>query len=267
MIKYYVAMMFYFFMSASVWARGGDGDSGSGEINLWMLNFVAANLHSNNSRFRLLLLIGGCVFYAMVFVPWYISRQVKSKNKKITQALKLFEQEDSTWNEKQIIESVRQCFISCQNAWSKQDLPKLQSLMLPEIYELWENEIKNQKKLNQVNSLKNLNIEEIIIVDAENRIDDEKDRFTAYIQATVEDEMLQNGSPISNSVNIHQKRSFIFFYQTIEYQKRRAKNGRFREFWSFEWENGEWLVRNITPLDGWKRFVNKKIIREVYYKK
>lgn len=271
----YYYLLISVFYAQNIFARGGDGDLGHTH---WVehRNFDGTRhrIHGflgqmTDKQFLLLVLV---VISAFLGIPYYIYRQSRKKAQLVSKALAHFAKYDKNWDEKLILNHVKFCFEQCQTAWSNQDLEKLQTLMLPEIYAIWEKEIKNLKKLNQRNALSDIKVLRIMIVDAENRIDNECDRFTAYIEASLTDQMLENGSPVQDPT--YTTRSWTSHVLTrsgdtrhidIHYwqKRRRAKHDQFVEFWNFEMENGQWMVRNIRQRSDWSMYVDKKIIHEV----
>jgi len=166
----------------------------------------------------------------------YVGLRLSVKHRRVVKALREMAQHEPEWAEERLLAVARDKFILLQAAWGENDLDTIRSHLMLGIYNNWETQINEYKRLGRRNVMEGLSITKMRIVDAKNYRNDEHDEFTVAFDATATDRVI--GDPGATP----------------------AKRKSFREFWTFEWENGEWRLREITQSDGWKRFVNAAII-------
>jgi predicted lipid-binding transport protein (Tim44 family) len=140
------------------------------------------------------------------------------------------------WAEENLLAIARDKFILLQTAWGNQDLQLLKKELHPVLYPNWESQIKDQMARGEKNVMNGLSIESMKIVDVKNFTDDEKDEFTVCFDARANDQTISHGVVT------------------------KTDNSSFREFWTFEWEKGQWALREVTQRSGWRRFVSAAII-------
>jgi hypothetical protein len=188
---------------------------------------------------------GRCGFLCVILSPFiliymaYVSYRINSKNKGIKEALAIMAQREPQWNEDNLINTANQIFRDLQTAWGKHDLETIKNHLHPNLYPEWETQIQQQKLRNERNVMVGLSVNNIRFVNVKNMKDNDHDEFTVCIDAEAKDQILSN----------------------IQIVK--AKFEKFREFWTFDWENGKWTVREVTQSDGWKKYVYSPIVDEM----
>lgn len=188
---------------------------------------------------------GRCGFLCVILAPFiliyaaYVSYKINSKNKRIKEALAIMVQREPQWNEDNLINISHRIFSALQVAWGKQDLETIKNHLHPNLYPEWEAQIQQQKLRNERNVMVGLSVNNIRFVNAKNMKDNDHDEFTVCIDAEAKDQILSNNQIVSD------------------------KFEKFREFWTFDWENGKWTVREVTQSDGWKKYVYSPIIDEM----
>lgn len=161
-------------------------------------------------------------------------RKLDDRNKKIKESLKRLSKIDPQWDEFKLTEHARKSFMQVQKSWFEQNLPQLQAIIHPRMHGAWEEAFLKSNDLH----LDKLVIGNCLLVDYENYQGEESDCFTVYIEAFMSKEVETKGVFIkSKRVGIH-----------------------LHEFWTFEYERGTWLVREIHQPEKWHKFVHKKII-------
>lgn len=201
---------------------------------LFMLTTDADARIRNRNRgqrdWRVIALIAGVVSAGM----FVFKRKVNSRNKKIRENLKRLSKIDPQWDEFKLTEHARKSFMQVQKSWFEQNLAQLQSVIHPRMHTAWADALSKSKDQH----LNAIEIGNCIIVDYENYEGNEFDCFTVYIEAYMGKEVETKGLFIkSKSVGAH-----------------------IHEFWTFEYERGTWLVREIHQPQKWHKFVNKKVI-------
>lgn len=174
----------------------------------------------------------------VILYSLYKMSRIKIKSLNVNAALEKMARREEHWSEANLISTAITIFKEAQLAWSNQDLEVIKKLLHPSLYPSWEFDIKKQISRNERNEITGLSVNEHIIIDVQNFNDNEKDSFTVYIRAQCKDRIIFN-----NQINSEN-------YEPFE------------EFWTFEWEQGRWMVLEVTQIKGWSRFVNKKIIDE-----
>lgn len=188
---------------------------------------------------------GRCGFLCVILTPFvliyvaYVTYKINKKNKEIKEALAIMVKKEPQWNEDNLINISHRIFSDLQVAWGKHDLETLKKHLHPNLYPDWEFQINQQKLRNERNVMKGLSVNNIRFVNVKNRRDDEHDEFTVCIDAEATDQTLINNQVV------------------------RGKLEKFREFWTFDWENGKWTLREVTQSDGWKKYVFSPIIDEM----
>lgn len=168
----------------------------------------------------------------------YISYHINRKFKDIKLALQEMQKREPHWAASALISHAHDEFMTLQHLWSEEDIEAMRPHLHPDLFLQWEAELANNRKKGKYNKISNVWVNKVRIVDVQNYKDDERDEFTVAIDATGNDQNFIHG------------------------KLKEQTNGSFREFWTFEWENGAWVLRNITQQGGWKRFVNVAIIYE-----
>lgn len=198
-----------------VWARAGGG--------------------SSKGKGGLLALILSPFF--MIYAA-YIGRKITKRSQQISAALNKMAEREPNWAKDKLTAFTERRFIELQTAWGDQDLKKMKTLLHPNLYPSWGQQILSQKKRNEKNIMAGLSVEQIRLVGAKNYDDDELDEFTACIDAQADDQTLVDDKII------------------------KSENSSFREFWTFEWEQDQWKLRSVTQANGWKKYVYAPIIWE-----
>lgn len=187
---------------------------------------------------------GGGGILAIILAPffmiyaWHVNKKLREKNARVERVLAEISATDKRWDETLLVNKARQSFFMLQQAWSEQDLVTMKKLLHPSLYPSWESQINAQIANHQVDTMSNVSIKSIMIVDARNYLDDERDCFTVCIDAAADDHTLTNGIVTKKD------------------------DGDFREFWTFEWHNNDWLLLEVYQSSAWKKFVLMDIIYE-----
>ena len=168
----------------------------------------------------------------------YISLRLSLKQSQVRRALAKMAEREPLWQEEGLIKGASSEFMVLQTAWGNQDLELIKQHLHPALYSNWESQINAQKVRGERNMMVGLSINKVRIVNVQNYKDNEKDEFTVAIDAKANDQTIVDGKITKED------------------------NAKFREFWTFEWEQGHWKLREVVQANGWKRFVNAHIVYE-----
>lgn len=221
-------MIFFVIASPYALARAGGGrNGGGGLIYLILMPFL--------------------IVYA-----WYVNRRINKKKKTTEQLLDTLSQDDPAWKEEDLEDCVHQSFYQIEEAWCKQDLARLESLLRPELFSEWKAQIELMQSNGERNVMEGLSINDIRLVDAQSYRDKEKDIFTACIDATATDYTVGADGEIVDS-NTASRRKQV--------NKEKSEEA-FREFWTYERHGEKWLLLRIDQAKDWKKSVNAELVDE-----
>ena len=208
-------------------AGGGGNHGGGGLITLILLPFF--------------------IVYA-----WYVNRRINKKKEATEQLLNTLSQNDPAWKEEDLEKYTRHTFLQIENAWCKQDFAELESLLHPTLFAEWRAQIALMQSNGERNVMEGLRINDVRLVDAQNYRDDEKDLFTACIDATATDYTVgRNGEFLSSNTASRRKQA----------TKEKSEEA-FREFWTYQRHNGKWLVLTVDQAKDWRKSVNAELVDE-----
>jgi len=234
-MKLFYTFLAFFFSVADAFARAGGGGGGFGGGGGGVGNYVGRNYGESHG----IPWWGSFMIFALAILIIIYSMKRYLKKKASKKLLEKISAHDSLWDETEILKHVRKNFIEIQEAWCDKDLGKLQKLLHPKLFPEWQKKITvmDAKDLHDV--MENINVGDIEIIDIKNYKDDEKDEFTVGIDVSASDETLDEDG------NVVSSREPIFY-----------------EFWTFERENNEWLLREINEKRNEPKFLKPNINEE-----
>lgn len=196
----------------------------------------------------ILYLIIAAVIFAFVYMAyaWFVNSKVSVKTAEVEEALEEMATKDASWNEEKIYESVQRTFYQIQAAIADKDLRSIQTLTHPNLYSKWKVQIENAP-VYDFSSMKNKEIQDMSIIDAEDYCDSEKDCFTVSIDINAND----------YTVDKHGNILFADSDASLESDK-----SIITEYWKFEKQKDEWKLYDVGNSSHWKEYVNCPIIEE-----
>lgn len=236
-------------LSAQALARaGGGGSSSSGSSSRGSgggRSLGSGNPYAQlfNLGIQILLPIG------MLLHVRLVNLRISRRRKEISLALEKMRQREPEWSESRLSEIVREKFWCLQTAWSQQNMDEIRKHVHPELYPYWEAELRANAEQGFRNIVENVRINAIQFVAVGNFIHNEDDRFTVCIDAQCDERYIPTPRPdnqssqFRNNVNI--------------------RNNKFREFWTFEREKNDWMLKGISQYSAWTRFVESEVIYEL----
>jgi predicted lipid-binding transport protein (Tim44 family) len=197
---------------------------------------------------------GGGILYLillpfLIVYAWYVNRRINKKKLETEQLLNTISQKDPAWNEPKLEAHVRQTFFQIQEAWSKQDLARLQSLLHPQLFSEWKAKIELMQSNDERNIMEDLMVDDVRLVEARNYRDKERDIFTACIDAWATDYTIRKNGDIVSS-------------NTRSGRKAAKEQEAFREFWTYERHEEKWLLLRIDQDKDWKKSVDAELVNE-----
>lgn len=197
-------------------------DGRAGEVKDWML----------------VIIIGPILIIYIYYM--YLKREKKLRGVEETlDSLKGF---DPIWDKEKIIAFTKEEFTGIMNAWSNKDREFLRTHLTTELYDAWIVLIDTMDEIGQKNLLKDLTVEEIILVDVEDYTDDAQDHYTASIIGSAKDYTVDpegnwvqpgwgDAEPNPQKVLIHFARLWTFFRSGDSWKLSKVDHGS--EEWSY----------------------------------
>jgi predicted lipid-binding transport protein (Tim44 family) len=181
-------------------------------------------------------------WFALLAVAIYIIISYSQRYFKKNSCQKLLRKisvHEPLWDETEILNHVRKSFIEIQEAWCDKNLGKLRKLLHPTLFIEWNMKINDMAAKGVRDVMKHISIGDVEIIHIKNYNDDEKDEFTVGIDAGASNETLDNNG------NVISSRALLFY-----------------EFWTFERENNEWVLREINKKRKEGEFLKPNINEE-----
>lgn len=244
------------FIQNPVLARGGGGGSGgggggSGGGGLALIGYVPAHFSTSylNRRYSrtvafwggslvALLVTSACTFADIGFgivvglgagigvysgLHNFVARML-SKVKQSKQVVKYAEAQDPVWQEAAVLQRIRAVFLQFQQDWSRFDLASMQRYTAPAFYEHQRLLLTAMYQMGRKNAVGNPQLTRTVIVEAIDAPNNDNDNFTAVIEASANDILIDTSSSTQ-----------LF-----------ADSSKFTEFWHFDRQGDEWVLDKIT---------------------
>jgi len=146
------------------------------------------------------------------------------QSKLVSSKLKTAAANDSAWDEARLTEFTKQTFIRYQADWSQFKTESMRTYMTPQYHYHASLLMYALQLLGRKDVMTNVQIQEVVITDANDAADNANDRFTAGITASAHDELIETATGEN-----------LF-----------TDNGTFTEYWHFVRSGQTWLLEGIT---------------------
>lgn len=155
----------------------------------------------------------------------YSPKAVAQKAEKTKKLLEFIAKVDGGFESAQLEETARETFLELQHCWQARAYDPMQPLLMADLYHDHLRQLQGMIRNHEVNMIADLSINCIDLVNVRYTHDKEKREFTALITASARDYYVDD-------------RTKLFL---------RGDDGpeQFQEFWTFQWQNGDWRLREI----------------------
>lgn len=151
--------------------------------------------------------------------------QIDSKARKTRRLIAFIERTDPAFNESALLDLTRATFLKLQECWQARQYSPMQPLMMPDLYVQHLAQIDGMIRNHEINRLDGLEIECIDIVHLHYTNAPHQRSFTALFTASAKDFY------VDDRTNARLRGDYA--------------KARFQEFWTFQFQDGQWRLREI----------------------
>ncbi len=188
----------------SAWARGGGGGGGSGRGGI--LSLIALPFF---------------IIYSAI-----VTHQVRKKSKACKELLARLEKLDPAWDIDAIRHRINEVFFKVQQAWMARDQNLAKDCLSDALFQKHKLQTDHLIEQHHTNTLENINLTQVDIVDVEDFRDNRKDQFWARVE----------GSMIDYTINDTNNR-------VVSGNNTKAES--FAELWKFVRSGNTWVLDEI----------------------
>ncbi|GEM_PF-5859088 len=157
---------------------------------------------------------------ALILFVFYI--RMKMRFNEAEAARILARSHEAAWNERDLKLGVIETFKDVQDAWGKGDFPRLHALLERKLYQEWQlRKAEADMADGTRETVSDVTVNEVEIVNAKDFFDNSKDEFTARISFNATEAVIRSGT------------------------ETRIENGVFVEYWKMARLRDQWKVREI----------------------
>ncbi len=199
-------------------ARGGGGGSGGGGGG-----FSGGGTTSGPLSVFLFLAFATAITVLPIWVVYQRKKRIEATKSKIVAAAT----QDPAWDEEKITERVKEVFLKFQNDWAAYDVDSMKAYLADSYWKRMVLELNVLKNEHRQNTMKDIVIKSIAVLDATDSPNNSEDAFSVEIRASAYDALIDTES------------------NTELY----ADTSTFTEYWDFVREGNEWklgLIRQAT---------------------
>jgi uncharacterized membrane protein YgcG len=155
----------------------------------------------------------------------YPRTAINKKAFKTRTLLNFIAKTDTTFTPATLEERARTTFMFAQKNWEARDYLPMRKLMMPDLFAAQSQQLAGLLRNHEINVIADLDVENVDIVNVRYTHKPNDREFTALITAKARDYYIDD--------------------QTRDFIRGDRKAARFQEFWTYQWQDGAWLVREI----------------------
>ncbi|MGA2092950.1 MAG: polymorphic toxin-type HINT domain-containing protein [Sedimentisphaerales bacterium] len=161
---------------------------------------------------------------------------IEKKSGKTLKLLEFLSKQDQAVSPEILWKQAETTFLKLQECWQARDYGPMKSLMMPDIYRNQCVQLEGMVRNHEINMIADLHIDSIDLVNVRYTLKENQREFTALITATARDYYVDD--------------------RTNEYLRGDDIAEQFQEFWTFQYLNKTWLLREIEQTR------ESKVLRE-----
>jgi len=155
----------------------------------------------------------------------YSPAAVESKAAKTRKLLEFIGKVDGTFTENALRQRATETFVKLQQCWQARDYGPMQPLLMPDLYATHCAQLQGLRRNHEINMIDQLHVAQVDIVNIRYTQKESDREFTALISASAKDYYIDD--------------------RDQHFQRGDEEPARFQEFWTFQWHEGAWLLREI----------------------
>lgn len=155
----------------------------------------------------------------------YSPGQVQRKAAQTQQLLEFIAKQDATFNAEALKDVARKTFVLLQQCWQARDYGPMKPLLMASLYAEHLRQIESLVRVHEIDMIDDLAVEAVAIVNVRYTTEPSRREFTALISASAKDYYVDD-------------RTQAFIRGDTEAEA-------FQEFWTFQWNDGAWRLREI----------------------
>jgi predicted lipid-binding transport protein (Tim44 family) len=155
----------------------------------------------------------------------YPRTAINKKAFKTRTLLNFIAKNDNAFTPATLEQHAKSTFIEAQKNWEKRDYAPMRTLMMPDLWAAQSEQLAGLRRNHEINVIADLDIENVDIVNVRYTHKPSDREFTALITA--------------------KSRDYYIDDRSMKFIRGDHKPARFQEFWTFQWQDGAWLVREI----------------------
>jgi predicted lipid-binding transport protein (Tim44 family) len=155
----------------------------------------------------------------------YPRQQIIPKAEKTEKLLTFLSRQDAALEPETLRKQAEATFLKLQECWGKRGYEPMKPLLIPDLFAQHTAQLQSLARNHEINRIDDLKVEQIDLVNVRYTEKSDQREFTALITATARDYYLDDRSG--------------------KFLRGDQSSARFQEFWTFQWLNGRWLLREI----------------------
>jgi predicted lipid-binding transport protein (Tim44 family) len=155
----------------------------------------------------------------------YSRKAIDGKADKTKRLLEFIARTDGNFAEEKLRQRATETFVQLQQCWQMRDYEPMRPLMMPDLLTQHLQQIAGLRRNHEINMIDQLHVDRVDIVNVRYAHQENQREFTALITATARDYYIHD--------------------QSREFLRGDDSPVQFQEFWTFQWQDGKWLLREI----------------------
>ena len=150
---------------------------------------------------------------------------IEKKAAKTSKLLDFIAKTDTTFSQSALQQRARETFEKLQSCWQSRDYEPMRPLLMTDLFEAHMQQLNGMRRNHEINVIGMLRVESVDIVNVRYTLKENQREFTALITAEAKDYYVDDRSQ--------------------KFLRGDEKPARFQEFWTFQRQDGAWLLREV----------------------